>query len=259
MQLEKWYCDIVDDTRVQVHYQATLRWGPATLGYRGRLGADGRQESHFQARAQALPQMQDQGLLWELPQGPLRFDRKTDAGPQLTLWQAGEDRLTWQPVVLNGAVSGMQLGPNARGYAEVLRMNFAPWRLGLKKLVWGRFCGQRHSLVWIAWEGTTPRKLALMDGRQLPLQSANTKEVLAEGVRLQLGTSRVIVKERLDQGALKDIPLPAGLARLGPLGLFGFMSGLETKWHAPARLELSVGNAIAVDSGHAIFEEVVWA
>ena len=29
------------------------------------------------------------------------------------------------------------------------KMDFAPWHLGLRRLLWGRFCGQLHSMIWI--------------------------------------------------------------------------------------------------------------
>jgi hypothetical protein len=249
MQLEKWYCDVVDNEHVDIHYGASLRLGRAVLGYRGRLSSAGRQESAYFQGSAKLPTQRENALHWPLPVGELLFPQcELPPGPELTLWERPAQRMTWQPVVLSSRVQGAEYSPEARGYAEVLRLNFGPWTLGLRRLLWGRFCGPGHSFVWIVWEGASARRIALLNGQPVMLRSTSPSEVDAHGASLKFLYPRLIVSERMDNGALKGLPLP------GPLSKLKFMQGLETKWHCPTELCLA-NNTVR---GHAVFEEVLW-
>src|SRR5262249_7828194 len=107
------------------------------------------------------------------------------------LWTDGRRHVTWDPFVLNGVVEGAKHG---RGYAEKLVMTVAPWRLGIDRLWWGRFCGDCHSLVWIVWEGRHPLRLSLLDGKHLRLDAVGEDGVRAgETVRLRLGERRLVI------------------------------------------------------------------
>src|SRR5262249_3059708 len=142
----------------------------------------------------------------------------------ICLWSDGRHRVTWNPRVLNGAVEG---AVNGRGYAEQLRMTIAPWRLGIGRLWWGRFCGDRHSLVWIVWEGRHPLRLALFDGREAGLADVTEDFVcVAPAARLHLRERRPLVDETLGTGALANMPWPK---RVAPAA---FLRGHERKWLA---------------------------
>ena len=151
----------------------------------------------------------------------------------IALWQTAKENLSWQPLMLNANVCGPLFSTNARGYAEVLSLDFGPWKLGLKTLIWGRFCSQQTSLVWIIWEGKQPMHLALLDGNRVQLRSANEMRVDVEGAH---------------HGSLKDFPLR------GPLSKLEFLRGYEEKWHSPAILNTPQG----VEHGYAVYERVTW-
>jgi hypothetical protein len=246
--LEKWYCDVICNGVVQVHYLANVRLAGASIGYCGSISSIGQSHSRFVPGAVETPIMGHDGLSWPLGGDSLRFSEITPPIAALDLWNAAPSRLTWHPVVSNGNVSGVGLGPNARGYAEVLRMNFGPWHLGLKTLLWGRFCGERHSLIWIVWKGATDKGLALLDGQQVDIESVGDRTIQVRDASLDLLAPQVLVNERLDHGSLKGIPLRGPFARLR------FLQGLEEKWHTPAVLKA----ASTMDYGHAIFERVTW-
>jgi hypothetical protein len=246
--LEKWYCDVVDNGIAHIHYLASLRLGTVVIGYRGLITSQGQRQSSLFAGSVQTPTWQDGQLSWPLPKGPLLFSDVSQPIAPVNLWDRGAKRLFWHPVVPNGDVSGTGLSSQARGYAEVLRMNFGPWHLGLKTLLWGRFCGQRHSLIWIVWEGSHAKKLALLDGQHVDLHSIDEHHVSTHGAYLDLRAPKTLVSERLDHGSLKGLPLRGPMARLS------FLRGLEEKWYTNA----SLSTAIGIDHGHAIFERVTW-
>jgi hypothetical protein len=252
MLLEKWYADVVDANGVDVLYRANLKLGPAVIGYRGRIGSGGRASAAFVPGGVELPREVDGGIDWPASgaeDGPAwRWDGCRSR--EIELWRDDRRWLTWNPMVLNGAVSGWRLSPDARGYVEKLTLNFGPWRLGLQRLEWGRFCGQRHSLVWIEWEGRLAKQLALLDGRAIPLHAVTRERIECAGATLHLTGRRALVQEPMSEGALRGLHLPRRLAALR------FFRGLETKWIAAGTLELG---GEAADPGHAIFEEVVWS
>ena len=253
MQLEKWYADIVDGDDVHVLYKAALRLGPLTVAYAGRIRQDGRAVSRYRLGPPVLPTLIGEQLRWPGAAGEQPLCWHIEASPVASnnvLHAHGGQELSWWPLVLNAPVSGAGLRPGARGYVERLRMNFSPWKLGLKRLKWGRFCGARHSVVWIEWEGERPRQLLLLDGHPVPLARVSTEQVIGGGLHLHWAAKRVLVDEPLDQGALKGMPLAQQLAGVR------FLQGIETKWMAQA--ELTLGGDVA-DRGAVIFEEVRWA
>jgi hypothetical protein len=252
MLLEKWYADVVDPNGVNILYRANLALGPTVFGYQGRISAGGRASSTFVPGGVEVPRERDGAVVWpasSVEEGQAL--RWTDSRPcEITLWREGKRWLTWNPLVLNGTVTGWQLLPEARGYVEKLMLNFGPWRLGLQRLKWGRFCGQRHSLVWIEWEGRVAKRLALLDGQASQLHAASRERIDCVGASLRLTARRALVEAPMSDGALRGLHLPRGLAALQ------FFRGLETKWFAAGSLELG---GEAADRGHAIFEEVVWS
>lgn len=246
MRLEKWYADCVSGNEVEIEYRARLQLGPLIVNYSGRLGRDRSADVSIGGAGLAMPRICDGALHWERGGArPPWIWRNAQRRP-ITLWHDRQKSVVWNPLVLNGR-SGRADGD--RGYAEKLTLDIAPWRLGIDTLKWGRFCGERHSLVWIAWEGRIPRKIALLDGEEQPLVAAHREEIRTERARLRIANPEEIIREPLGAGALKA---------LGPLRVFAtgkFLSGIETKWLAVADLELE---GIVVDHGSVVFEEVVW-
>jgi hypothetical protein len=252
MFLEKWYADVVDPNGVDVFYRANLKLGPAVMGYRGHIGSGGRTSSAVVPGGVELPREVDGGIVWPASgaEGDLALRWADCRTREIELWRDDRQSLSWNPLVLNGAVSGRRLLPEARGYVEKLTLNFGPWRLGLQRLKWGRFCGRRHSLVWIEWEGRLAKQLALLDGQPVPLHAASRERIDCAGATLHLTERRELVQEPMSDGALRGLRLPRRLAALQ------FFRGLETKWIAAGALELG---GEATDAGHALFEEVVWS
>lgn len=251
MFLEKWYGDVVDGNRVEIRYRANLKLGPVVIGYVGSITSCARTRSVFVPGGVELPREVGGVLRWPAS-GSGECDAPSWAGSHaraIALWQSGTHSLLWNPQVLRGAVSGSGLSPDARGYVEKLTLDFGPWQLGMKRLRWGRFCGERHSLVWIEWEGRHPRQLVLLDGQARALHEASRDGIRCAGASLDLARRQCLIEEPMSEGALRGLRLPRQLAALQ------FLRGRETKWFAPAVLVIDGGDA---HPGDAIFEEVVW-
>lgn len=248
--LEKWYGDVVDQRSVHVHYRANLRIGPLVVGYAGSLASEGRTHCRFVPGGIPLPQLASGIVEWPAfgQHAALTFGKS--ASRKRRLWQERTRLLTWNPLVLNGPVTGAGVSGAARGYAERLTLNCGPWRLGLERLCWGRYCGTQHSLTWIRWFGRHPLRLALLNGEPVPLEDVSRERIECAGATLRIGARRVLVHEAMDEGALRGLALPRRLPAMR------FFKGIETKWFAPA--ELDIGGR-AADDGHAVLEEVAWS
>jgi hypothetical protein len=148
MHIEKWYADIVDDG-VQIQYRANLQLGPLATGYSSRLSDDCSSTAKVQLRRMAMPAVSGNTDHWPVETNEPAIEWTGIVSREQELWRHGSHVLTWNPLVLNGGVKVAGRHLSKRGYVERLTLNFSPWNLGLKKLKWGRFCGKKHSLVWM--------------------------------------------------------------------------------------------------------------
>lgn len=245
MRLEKWYADIVDDGRATILYCANLQLGPLCIGYRRTIGRGETESAQFRLGEARLPRIERTALVWP---GPARLVWNGCASRAQELWNRGARTLTWNPLVLNGEVSGTRLSARARGYAERLTLEFGPWHLGLASLRWGRFCGSAHSLVWIEWQGRHDKCVGLLDGQACEVRM-HGQDVHCGGARLTLGERTTLLQAPIAHFARYTAPL---FAKAGALH---FLRGTETKWLAQARLDFGGAEP---DRGYAIHEEVVW-
>ena len=253
MYLEKWYADWVDGCgQPHILYRARLRWGSVSLGYSAALEQQRQARIVWGGGRMPWPRVDADAVHWPRANhaGGHAHWRWHGAQPAShTLWQQQNQSVVWEPVVCNGPVYAPDGTCQGRGYAERLTLNVAPWKLGLRTLQWGRFCGARHSLIWIAWQGAHPLQQALLNGRADAVCHIGGDGISTATARLALHAAQPIVHESLGAGALHPL---AGLRRLATPD---FLAGVESKWAAPATLYL---HGQAADTGHAIYEEVRW-
>jgi len=249
MLLDKWYADAVVDDRLTVLYRARLHLGPLSWGYQGCLRNGSAREGRFSWNRprDGLPRLsaQDRQLVLATASGPAFW--QYDNSRAFELWSDGRQRVVWEPVVRNGDVSGSLCG---RGYAERLTLDIMPWKLGLRQLWWGRFCGARHSLIWIIWEGRIPRRLAVVDGEELADVTATEHCILAGDSRLDIVDAELVADAPLGSGALARMPWPKKLAPAH------FLGGQEVKWFGQGILARS---GAVVDRGSVVHERVDWS
>jgi hypothetical protein len=199
-RLEKYYLDAVDERgRWLICYSARLDLGPFSLSY-----ADCRHASSLKA-AHTGPMLGDvrdplvsvESLTWHQPGLGIegRWTRRTPPRT-VRLFEEGSGAVDWcclQPSA--DATIGTQSGAELQGlgYCERLLLTLPPWRLGLKRLRWGRFVSQTHSLVWISWQGANPLSLVLWNGTRLSgTTHISDDRIFAEDVTLSISPVEII-------------------------------------------------------------------
>lgn len=228
-RLDKYYLDCIDpDGAACIAYAARLEWGPAALQYAAVLecAADGTRRERHCWRGIAPPVVSDDEIRWQCDALAVRGTWLRTAPPiEATLHERGRERITWH-----------NLAPRARaevrcgdacyagtGYAERLVMTVKPWRLPFDTLRWGRWHGGEDTVVWIAWDGATRKRVVYCNGE--PSEDATFEdERIVFGARvLSLHDTRTIHDAPIT-AAIADLP---ALLRRVPLS---FAQAREVKW-----------------------------
>jgi hypothetical protein len=234
MHLTKWYLDCTgDDGEALILYWAHLRYRRLQVRYAAMLWSrPGAQPIHrWRLRAGAPPQYDHarQQCIWACPALGINgtWSGKAPAATRTLLATEAGD-LTWH-CLLPGAHVSIALPGGKRleghGYVERLEMSVPPWRLPIEDLRWGRFVADDLSVVWIEWIGLSPRRLALLNGIESPVEHIDESGVyLEDGRRLLLRPERTLRDGTLGGTVLSAAP---AVVRLAPRGLLGVQ---ETKW-----------------------------
>lgn len=163
----------------------------------------------------------------------------------------------WGPIHRRAMVEVRAPGVLVRGpgYAERLTMTLRPWDLPIDVMHWGRWIGERSSMVWLRWEGPEPRTLVLIDEGGVAGAACGADVdgcvgagvVRGEGTSLVLSRVRTLRDESLGDSLVSVIP---GLRLWTPARM---LAARERRW-------LSVGTLTRGDGGKeqgwAIHEEV---
>ena len=135
------------------------------------------------------------------------------------------------------------------GYHETLTMNFAPWKLPISVLKWGRFLSENHSIIWIEWIGEKPLKNVYWNGKR----TENT-DISDSGIIFQQQNAQLIFEKPV---VIKNEKLKTLADRFPFVKLFfkeKFLESMESKYKSVATL--SFGNA--QETGTALYETVTW-
>ncbi|HEY1954222.1 MAG TPA: prolipoprotein diacylglyceryl transferase family protein [Polyangiaceae bacterium] len=252
-RLSKWYMDCVsEDGETIVLYTARLRWRAITLHYGNLLirppGEPPRSETTM--RAQTEPSLAGDVLAWSSPAlGVSARWSSLEAPAEATMFDSTEGTVAWRCL---GARARAEITLGDRvvrglGYAEHLVLTIEPWRLPIDELRWGRFVGERSSLVWIDWRGPHEKQLVLLDGKAVGRTTIDDRSVVADGVKLDIDPGGELRRGAIGGTALARVP---GLDRF-PTRILALD---EQKWCARATLEDAHGK----DRGFAIHEVVRW-
>ncbi len=245
MLLEKWYADSIgtNQTTPTIRYLAHLHCLGLKFSYAAQLGTEPFSRFRFGLNSIALPKVTQQTLNWASDTSDQTLSWHNSESRPVVLWKQADQYVIWNPRVLNSSSAC------SSSYVEQLILNVAPWKLGIRLLKWGRFCGPTRSLVWIEWEGKYPLKKVFLDGVQEELLKVEHDRVIANSVTLLITQCQPLVQETLESGALKKLGF---LKALIPQN---FQLGQENKWYGCGSLQLTSGE---VEQGNVIYEEVTW-
>lgn len=251
--LDKYYFDAVaDDGRCFIGYSALLRWGPLRLPFHGGIWCDSAGTVRTSERYLKRPLPVDTGAAttWRTPKGEGRWSGGLSCAPR-TLYAGEAGNIEWELLRDRAAVEltdGPFGGFKGLGYSERLRMRIAPWKLPIRALHWGRFHGERTTVVWIRWEGAIPLTLVLVNGIE-------RTDVMVEADGLRSGDLRIAFSERR---VLRDGTLRENLfgRRKWPVWVFpqAGLNVVERKYISRGTMR----TAGAHESGWAMHELVTW-
>lgn len=255
--LSKWYLDCVAESGdAVVLYWASLRWGVARLQYGAALlaPAAGTPVHRYTLRPESEPvAVADDTLIWSSERLGARgtWTRRADSIRRNLL---SDDRgsIDWH-CICPRADAVIQIGDRTitgSGYAEHLTMTLKPWRLPLDELRWGRFLAPDDAMVWIGWDGPSPRTWVWVNGSETrdAMITAHGVEMPGRGMALSVGGGRVLRTGRLVRTALQPLSAVAGL-------IPRWRHANETKWVARG----TVRSPIRVINGWVVHEVVTWA
>jgi hypothetical protein len=257
LNLSKWYLDVVtDDGTVLVAYALSIQWAALRVDAASVLLADPGSELRERRAWSNVRAPRQVGDSLRFCHEDLRIDgdwRRLAPPIEASLLDDESGRVSWACAAPCANVSVRLDGRTftGKGYAECLTMTRLPWTLPLRHLRWGRFTGESHSVVWIAWRGGPPRQWVWLDGMLEPAAESDDGGVtgLGDGRALCLAPVRDICDRRSLRALLSHAPaLESGFA--GPL-----RDLRDAKRLARGRL---VRDGAVVDEGWTIHEVVTW-
>lgn len=199
--LVKWYIDCVaPDGRSAVVYWAEVRW----RGVRATVhsvawhapGAPARSWNRFSQAPE--PGIRGGRLDWRSESAGWSI-RGEALGPPfgLRLYERREGAVDWRceacPIRVEvtlpeaGTLSGL-------GYAERLTLGFAPWKLPIDELRWGRWIADsgERSMVWVDWRGAHPLTAVFVDASRREPAHVSDVAIGVAGAALEFQEGRTV-------------------------------------------------------------------
>lgn len=132
-----------------------------------------------------------------------------------------------------------------RGYVEKLIMTKMPWNLPINALIWGRFIGDKHSVVWIHWHHDEPHNWLFVNGKKRRSREISSTQIRGESIELTIKNKHTLIaaKPFKEHTRLLGYLLPASMRTMH-----------EEKWCAEGSLTIDGEQ----DRGSIIHEYVVF-
>ncbi|HEU4886840.1 MAG TPA: hypothetical protein VFV49_03065 [Thermoanaerobaculia bacterium] len=246
--MTKWYVDCVSDAGdVCIAYWLRLGWRSVALTFvSSLLFVDGKLTTRSGLSRAIAPHVDGDVLSWATNGIDVQMQRRASAVSASLLG----DVVRWR-CELPAADGHIRVGGTTvrgRGYAEVLTLAAAPWKLPIEELRWGRFIGERSSAVWIDWRGAHPLTFVASSGRRADAATVDDSRISFDGRDLTLDDPKIIRDAPLRE-TLEEVPL---LSRMMPRRLNAMQ---ECKWRSRGTLR-GEGSS---DHGWSIHEVVRFA
>jgi len=225
MRIRKWYLDCVaGDGTTWIGYWGCVQVAMLRVYFASSLLFDGSSTKTLWSAAATPPLFSKDRVRWSaldadvelIPRVP-PAERELHPG---ILWRCLVPSADATVHLANRTLRG-------RGYAEVLELSVAPWKLPIRELRWGRALSDQSSLVWIEWAGPAPLRLALRDGIFETVSHVDDR-----GVRLDDGTILTLS----DAAVLREETLRATLKSLSMLIPRRWSAAVERKWRSRGTL-----------------------
>jgi hypothetical protein len=250
-KLSKWYLDCVTDAGdASIAYTGTAHWGVVRLHYSSLLeSTGGLVTSQHSLREQDEPAVEGNLIRWQSKTLGMEGEWESSSAPlRETIYSSPEGSITWH-CFMPKAITRFR-DRRGLGYAEHLTMTIAPWKLPIDTLLWGRFTSAQDSVVWIDWQGESPRRLVFVNGEPVSVSVLDDDRIeFQDGSLLTMDRSLVLREGALGSTALSVIP---GIRKTFPARL---LQVNECKWRSRTRFQSPGKPAV---EGWAIHERVSW-
>ena len=249
--LQKYYFDVVSDNGdYAIAYWGTLRLPVLSATY-SELSGSALPEPYSRFRVSRTDSPPDHRR-FEFVDANSKVRAKWVAIGQSPRLFYENDLLRWELVQLRSQVALYRDAAPllaGSGYGELVTLLVPPWRLGIRKLRWGRYLSDRAFLMWIVAEGETPIRYGVVDQSQFDDVTFAEGEVKIGDATLQIGTKIRVVSEG-------DV-LGGRSLFLGALSFLVFGDRPRIKQSkAVSKCNLRRGSGL-LENGH-IISETVW-
>ncbi len=199
IRLEKWYFDTVTSQgKAWIGYSAQLRILGIPISYAQSLRVESNRNPELQTSfsKHQSPLLNSSSLFCDTSLFKIEVEAKGNGGFSERLFGNDTHFVDWH-CLLPSANTRINFpnSPNlsGRGYVEKLIMTIPPWKLPLNTLIWGRFIGDKHSVVWIHWGHAQAQSWLFVDGKKQQEARISSTHVGSETMELAIENERTLI------------------------------------------------------------------
>lgn len=249
-KLKKFYYDGIDlSGNAFILYKADLQILGVSIPYSAIIVSEGNQTHEKSVLGSSINDLQtfeNEKLNVSGKWQPIDFQLPT----QILLNQKGK-KITWHCFLPKGKFLLKNQGKSfsGLGYGEVLEMNFAPWKMPISELKWGRYLSENHHIIWIEWIGEQPLKKVFWNGNEVKNAQISDSGISIAEPKIHLKFENPI--------PIKDEKLLKITDKYPFLKLFfrkKFLQSREMKFKSKSTLTIENQQ----DTGFSLYETVLW-
>lgn len=247
-RLEKWYFDVTTPEEAWIGYSARINCLGFQLSYAQSLRVQNGHKPHLATsfRKHENPVLDSSLIGANTGLFHLNAQRASIPESNEILFQDTNGFVNWHCIEPSTTIHvNFPHAPDivGKGYVEKLTMTMMPWKLPINALIWGRFIGAKHSVVWIHWHHTHPQSWLFVNGKKRLSHEITSTQVCGEHITLKIKNKQTLITAK---------PFKEHTRLLGYL-LPSLRTMHEEKWYAEGSLTIDGEH----DYGSIIHEYVV--